>query len=371
LIRGNTDRPPTVVFSSWHGRYSDSPRAIAEELSRRAMPVREAWICASADASRLPPHVERVEPGGEEEARALAAADWIVSNDVLPLPFEKAPGARYLQTWHGTPLKRIGYDVAAPTFPDAAYHYAVELGRDVARWDVMLSPNRFTTARMRAAFRFKGEILETGYPRNDVLRSPDAAAVRARLRQELGIADGVRAVLYAPTWRDKFSMTIELDLGALHAALGDDVVVLVRSHGLTAANSPRVEALGARDVTHVDDISRLYLAADVLLTDYSSAMFDFAVTRKPMLFYTYDLEDYRDRIRGFYFDFEAEAPGPLLRTTDAVATALRDLDGVVERSADAYDRFVERFCHLDDGRAAARVVDLTLAAARDGAIGAR
>jgi CDP-glycerol glycerophosphotransferase len=104
----------------------------------------------------------------------------------------------------------------------------------------------------------------------------------------------------------------------------------------------------------------LLLIADVLITDYSSAMFDFAVTGRPMLFFTYDLERYRDRLRGFYFDFEAEAPGPLLRTSDDVIDALRSLEDVNRGYRAAYDAFAARFCGLDDGRAAARAVDWLL-----------
>ena len=111
------------------------------------------------------------------------------------------------------------------------------------------------------------------------------------------------------------------------------------------------------DVSAHPDIRELYLAADVLVTDYSSAMFDFAVTRKPILFFTYDLPEYRDVTRGFYFDFEGEAPGPLLATTEELGDALADLDAITARHAGAYDRFRERFCSLEDGGAAARVVD--------------
>ena len=110
-----------------------------------------------------------------------------------------------------------------------------------------------------------------------------------------------------------------------------------------------------------DDIGELFLAADVLVTDYSSVMFDFAVTRKPILFFTYDLEFYRDELRGFYFDLEEEAPGPLIASSDDLVDALRDIDGVRARYADRYERFHRRFCHLEDGHAAERVVDAVFA----------
>lgn len=349
-----------AVFSSWHGRWSDSPKAIAEELVRREAPLELAAIVAD-DATPPPAPVRAIRPGGDAEREALEEARWIVSNDVLPLAFEKRPDATYLQTWHGTPLKRIGFDVTNPRFPDAEYHYAVELVRDVARWDLLLSPNSFSTPLLRGAFRFEGPILESGYPRNDVLRSDRAAAVRDRVRAELRLPDGALAVLYAPTWRDSFEHSLELDLDLLRERLGESVVVLVRAHGLTAASDRLQDAATVRNVTRWPETAELYLAADVLVTDYSSAMVDFAITGKPMLFYTYDLDEYRDRLRGFYVDFEREVPGPLLRTSAEVADALGDLPGVTAASAERYDSFRARLCHLDDGRAAERVTEATFA----------
>ncbi len=117
-----------------------------------------------------------------------------------------------------------------------------------------------------------------------------------------------------------------------------------------------------RNVSRYPDISDLYLVADVLVTDYSSVMFDFANTGRPMLFYTWDLDEYRDSLRGFYFDFEATAPGPLLRTTDDVVQALESLETVEKEHADRYTAFAERFCAFEDGAAAARVVDAALRA---------
>ena len=346
---------PTVVFASWSSQYSDNPRAISEELQRRGAPVDHVFMLGE-NPGEVPAHVRGVAPESPEALAALESAPYIVSNDVLADDFRKAPGATYVQTWHGTPLKRIAYDVARWSF-FKAIEYETWLPRDVARWDLLLSPNRHTTQVMRGAFRYEGEILETGYPRNDVLLSPERDAIRARVREQLELADDQTAVLYAPTWRDTEDFGLELDLAGVERELGGGHVVLLRAHWIVAAAAAAVAGDGVRLVSGYQDIRDLYLAADVLVTDYSSAMFDFAVTGKPMLFYVYDFEQYRDEIRGFYFDLRAEAPGPLLATTDAVVAALRDLDAVAAHHAEAYARFRERFCALEDGRAAARVVD--------------
>ncbi|WP_229847339.1 CDP-glycerol glycerophosphotransferase family protein, partial [Kitasatospora griseola] len=241
--------------------------------------------------------------------------------------------------------------------------YLERLDREVPQWSLLLSPSPFATPELVASFGHRGEVLEGGYPRNDRLARPDpdeVAAVRRRLR----VPPGRRVVLYAPTWRDdrrgagdRFEVDLHLDLAAARAALGHDHVLLLRPHVHCGGALPDDDFV--RDVADYPDVQDLLLVADVLVTDYSSVMFDFAVTGRPMLFFTYDLEHYRDRLRGFTFDFERHAPGPLLTGSEQVVAALRDLDPA--RYRENYRAFRERFCPLDDGGAAARLVDRMLA----------
>jgi len=342
----------TVVFSSSERGYADSPRAIERELLRRGLRVRRRWLLP--DTVPAPEGAERVAAGTEEARAALEQADHIVSNTYLLQRFTPKPGATYLQTWHGTPLKRIGHDIR---IPQHILRYEVTSREDQARWDHVIAPNAFSVPILREVFPGT-DVLETGYPRNDVLLSSGADGVRAATREALGLDGGHLVVLYAPTFRDH-DLTVRFGLtpASLSGVLGDDVVVLARSHVMTTEGQPVGDAPGWRDVTAWGDIAELYLAADVLVTDYSSAMFDFAVTRRPLLFYTYDLEHYRDESRGFTFDFEREVPGPLLRTPDELVAALHGLDGVAERFGERYEAFTARFCHLDDGHASERVVD--------------
>ena len=348
-------REITVVFSSSEKGYADSPRAIEAELVRRGTPIHRQWLLPPG--AWAPEGVERIVPGTEEARAALQSADLVVSNTYLLQRFALKEGATYLQTWHGTPLKRIGHEIA---IPEHILRFEVSSRDDAARWDFLVSPNAFSTDILREVFPGP-ELLETGYPRNDLLLSDRAAAVRDRTREHLGLAPDQLAVLYAPTFRDHdLTIRFGLDPHALGPALGPDVVILGRSHVMTGGGDDLGELPGWRDVTAWPDIAELYLAADALVTDYSSAMFDFAVTGKPLLFYVYDFEHYRDESRGFYFDFEAEAPGPLLRTPEDVVAAVGDLDGVRERHAERYAAFRARFCHLDDGRASQRVLDAVL-----------
>jgi CDP-glycerol glycerophosphotransferase len=229
----------------------------------------------------------------------------------------------------------------------------------------VVSPGSFCTPILRRAFAVEGEVLETGMPRNDVLSGPEAEARGREVRRRLGLPEGARVVLYAPTLRDhvvdrrgRYRLDMHLDLERLREALGDDTAILFRKHPFIAELVDAGKDRRVREVSKYPDATELLLAADVLVTDYSSLMFDFANTGRPMLFFTYDLDHYEHDIRGFYLDFRAEAPGPLLKTEDEVADALRGLgDGVPAEYAERYSAFAARFCELDDGGATARLVD--------------
>jgi len=352
------------VYISFAGRFSDSPRALYDALLCEGGDHEHVWLADAAHRETFPAGVQTEEFGTSAGIEILEAADVLVANTHIELEWAKAPGTTYLQTWHGTPLKRIHRDVVA-----APPGRTERLQRDVDRWDLLVSPNAASTPLLRRAFAFEGELLETGYPRNDVLSSPEREVVRARVRQELGIPDGTRAVLYAPTWRDNVflpasgggKLDLHLDLDRFAQELGEDHVLLLRLHYFVAGRVAPPEGPAVRDVSFHPEMSELYLAADVLVTDYSSAMFDFAVTGKPLLFYTYDLAAYRDDVRGFYFDLPAIAPGPLLETTDELISALRDLSAVAARHEERHAAFRARFCHLEDGRATRRVLARLLA----------
>ena len=354
-----------VLYNSFSGRqYSDSPRAIHQELVARGLPLEHRWVVLDGQVA-LPEGVQAVRLGGREWYEAYATCRYIVTNQHLPEWFRRREGQVVVQTWHGTPLKRIGHDIADVRFADPAY--LEKLAVETPNWSLLLSPNRFSTPIMRRAFRFEGEILESGYPRNDVLRTR-RDEVAAQVRAALGLPPDKRVVLYAPTWRDdeyygpgQYKLSLYLDLDRAAESLAGDHVLLIRRHPNVADEIPQAGRGFVWDVSTYPDMADLLAATDILVTDYSSVMFDFANTGRPMLFFTYDLEHYRDKLRGFYFDFEAEAPGPLLASSDEVIAAIRDIDAVAARYRDAYQAFAQRACDLDDGHATARVVDRMLA----------
>ncbi|MBO1337571.1 bifunctional glycosyltransferase/CDP-glycerol:glycerophosphate glycerophosphotransferase [Streptomyces sp. VRA16 Mangrove soil] len=363
-------RRDAVLHASFDGRqYSDSPRAVHEELAARDTRLEHLWVVRDQQVD-VPPGVTPVALWSTEWYEALARCRYIVTNTHLPDWFERAEGQYVVQTWHGTPLKRIGRDLLGSASADPKYIATLPARAD--QWSLLVSPNSFATPVLRGAFGYTGDVLASGYPRNDVLHAPDRDKLAASVRDRLGIPDDRRVILYAPTWREnqprsagRYGLDLQLDLTAAEAALGDDHVLLVRRHYLVGGTVPVSDFV--RDVSRHPDAAELLLIADVLVTDYSSMMFDFAQTGRPMLFHTYDLDHYRDSLRGFYFDFAAQSPGPLLRTSDEVIAALLDADAAVAGHREAYQRFREAFCDLDDGTAAAQVADAMLAHEANGA----
>ncbi|MFC4560894.1 CDP-glycerol glycerophosphotransferase family protein [Nocardiopsis mangrovi] len=354
-----------ILFDSYTGRqFSDSPHSIYAELRGRKGRWADhamSWLVKDGQVN-LPDDLTAVRHNGRDFYESLARSRYLVTNSRQPAWFTRRPGQVVVQTWHGSMLKRIGFDIE--NIRGKARDYHEKLAWETAQWDYLVSPSPWATPILRRAFRFDGEILETGYPRNDIFFSPDRDAIAAATRARLGLPEGKKVVLYAPTWRDdkyytrgKHKLDLHLDLRRMYEKLGDDHVLLVRRHPRVVDSVPIVGEDFVYDVSLYPEIMELFLVTDVLVTDYSSMMFDFANTGRPMLFFTYDIEGYRDNLRGFYFDFEETAPGPLLLESDDVIGALQGIDSVAADYAGKYAAFTERFCPLDDGSAAARVVD--------------
>lgn len=354
-----------VVFESYFGRqYSCNPQAIYEEMERRDLGLEYAWFVSDGQF-KAPGNARTVLRGTREYYELTSSARIVVNNCLQMQGYKKRPGQTYLQTWHGTPYKHIGYDVVQNGRIASNTTKLSRFEEDVPLWDHLISPSPHVTGMLRQAFRYDGDVLEVGYPRNDLLFGADREDRARRIREHLGVPPGRQVALYVPTWREDIWLTsgrqaeLPLDTTRFAAGIGDGYSVLVRQHHMVADRTAGIGE-GVIDVTRYPDITELYLIADVVITDYSSVMFDFAATGRPMVFFTPDLEFYQDELRGTYFDLAQEAPGPLLRETDEVVDALRDVQGVAARHRDAYAAFSERYCAMDDGNAAARVVDRLL-----------
>ncbi|WP_327672161.1 MULTISPECIES: bifunctional glycosyltransferase family 2 protein/CDP-glycerol:glycerophosphate glycerophosphotransferase [unclassified Streptomyces] len=361
---------PAILFDAFKGtQYSDSPRALHEELVRRRVDLDHLWVVKD-DQVQVPETAIPVRMWSPEWYEAMATSAYIVANNHMPDWFQKRDGQVVVQTWHGTPLKKIGHDIEAIHFADQRYLERVE--KEVENWDMLVSPNSFSTPILRRAFGFPGEMVECGYPRNDLLRRPGMEGREQEIRRRIGLPAGKRVVMYAPTWRDdqfyapgKYKLDFRIDLDDARARLGADHVLLVRRHPNVVDPVPGAGDGFVFDVSDYPDMADLSLITDVMITDYSSLMFDYVNTGRPILFFTYDLDHYRDTLRGFYFDFENSAPGPLVDTSERLITTIRDIDRIQEVYAERYRWFQRQFCDLDDGYAAARLADRMLVAGGD------
>jgi CDP-glycerol glycerophosphotransferase len=354
-------RSRTVMFESWRGLYADSPRALSERLATTDPSFRRLWV--TSGENEFPADVATVQRHSPAYFRSLLTTDVLVANDIVSKHLVKGPRVHYLQMWHGTPLKLIGHDERAHSYTGAQAHLK-RMVRDVAKWDYLVSPSPACSEIFRSAFGFEGEMWETGYPRNDVLRSPDAAARRTEVRDLLGIPQDALAVLHAPTWRDddksdegRFRQSVLLDADLLARALPTGSRLLLRLHRNVTERPAATQGDFVVDVSSHPDIAELYLAADVLVSDYSSAVYDYAVTGKPIVLFAPDLDRYRDSVRGMYFDYEDWAPGPVALTQEDLAASLGDLAEVSRAWGERYRAFVQRFCPHEDGRAGERVAD--------------
>ena len=322
-----------VCFESFYGRTaSDNPLGIDRAVARLLPDVTRYW-CVTDRSVAVPEGAVPLVQFSEQWWRVRAHARLVVANDWLRWTYPRQPGQHVLQTWHGTMLKRLALD--RPGRPPLQRLWVV---RQSLRWSALLAQNDYSAQVLRRAYAFRGPVWVTGYPRNDVLADTARAT---RVREVLGIDADARVVLWAPTWRDDRAGLVEhLDVAAFAAGLPHDHVVVVRGHSRTLAHG-----------------ADLLLVADVLVTDYSSLMFDFAATGRPLVLFVPDLDHYADVLRGFYFDLRDAAPGPLVDTVAELRSEVLRAQPGDERYAERLATWQQRFTPLDaDGRAGERVV---------------
>lgn len=354
-----------AVFESFQGKsYSDSPKYIYEYMLENKKDYKLVWVMNKS--KQIPGDPETVKRFSLKYYYYLARAKYIVSNVRMPNSYIKRDDQVYLQTWHGTPLKRLAGDMADVHMPGTnSARYKRNFNRETDKWDYLIAPNQYSSEIFRRAFWFDNTMLQTGYPRNDILTNCNDEETIKKLKRKIYLPTNKKVILYAPTWRDdeyykvgKYKFNMTLDLHRMKEKFGDEYIILLRMHYVVASKMDLTDLEGfAYDVSDYSDISELYLMSDMLITDYSSVFFDYANLKRPILFYTYDIEKYQGQLRGFYIDMEKELPGPLLMTNDDVVDAIENIDDVNEKYKDRYEEFHHRFCSWDDGRSSEKVVD--------------
>lgn len=348
-------------FMSFQGsRINDNPYALFRELTCQFPDHKMVWASKKRSTEIDGASVVGIKTLGY--AKALATCKFIVTNSNLPVWFEKRNTQIYLQTWHGTPLKYLFEKTRKAPHPS----YRNRFTKDAANWDLLITQNSYSSGVFKESFPFSGPIFETGYPRNDALVGADSTS-RLEARSRLHLDPSEYVILYAPTWRDwqkSGRNTWEspgVPLSMTHAL--PDATILYRAHS-NSLGEAKAQPGRVLDVTDWEDINDLIIAADVLVTDYSSVVFDFSITSKPMILFAPDLEQYNIR-RGLNLSTLESFPGPICLEEVDLLFHLLDLSGPSERYTRKYQEWKKVFNSLEDGRASRRVAGVLLGPTRD------
>ena len=373
--------PNLIVFEAFKGKqYTCSPKAMFEEMVNDPAYAgyRLVWSFSGAYMKRYQylteyRNVSLVKKGSDKSYEVMATAKYRITNSTNPKSIPVRKGQTYIQTWHGTPLKRLGCDIAldgngAQSIKEIHKQYRQEADQ----FTYLLSPSAYTSEKLASAYALteeekKTKIVELGYPRNVFLFKYTEEDV-ARIKEELRIPEGKKVILYAPTFRDTsyeygkgFAYQVMLDMDRLQKRFGDTACVLLRAHYFANMQFDAEKYRGfLYDVSDAGDINHLYVISDLLITDYSSVMFDYSILRRPMIFYMYDIEQYRGELRDFYIEPDI-LPGPIVTTQDEVEAEIETALSGRFVCDERYEAFCKKFTYLDDADAAKRVLAATIA----------
>ncbi len=364
-----------IIFESFNGRdVSDNPAAIYRQLIANYPEYQKTCFFGIKGSNFLKvknefPDIQLVKRWSFKWIWIVARAQYWVFNSRMPLWWRKNKQTYYVQTWHGTPLKKLGLDIDNVEIPGVTTHkYHLDFKKEATRWDYLIAPNAYSEKIFKRAFGFKGQFIRSGYPRNDILYTENSPQTVANLKYRLLGQKTAQVILYAPTWRDdnyiykgryRFKLPFELQEFFQHVA--SNTILIIRPHYLVKDNID-IRGYEKRVKIMADtDINQLYLISDLLITDYSSVMFDFANLQKPMLFFPYDLAHYAHELRGFYFDYLKECPGPIATNTHDFYQQLEQFKQY--RAFPKFDqqtrRFEKKFTDWENGTAAAQVIKAT------------
>lgn len=365
----------TIMFCVFNGKsYTCSPKAIYEYMikSEEYKEYKFIWAFKSVEKYNFLEknrNTKVVKMNSKEYKKYLAKAKYWIFNYKIPDYLYPKKEQVFVQCWHGTPLKRLGcdlehFDNVLNTMEGMKKRYKIE----ASKFSYFISPSKFASEKFISAWNLKeigkeNIIIEEGYPRNDFLFNYTEQDAN-KIKKELGIENETRkTILYAPTYRSNqhetgvgYTYKEEVDFEKLKQAIGDKYIVLFRPHYFIANAFDFEKYKGfVYNVSDIDDVNELYIISDMLITDYSSVFFDYANLKRPMIFYMYDLEHYRDKSNGFYIDLK-ELPGNIVKTQEELEKEILTLDKSFVYSQE-YKKFNEKYNYLDDGNASKRVIE--------------
>lgn len=355
----------SVLFQCYKGETaSDNQLEIHTELMTRNLELTPYWGVTDGSVL-LPTGANRLIIGSQEWYMVLGSAKYLCNNIDFERFFVRGDFQSFLQTFHGHPFKSMGASFWSAQGGHNQRSIESEFERRQEAWTTALMPNEESIEYYMNEYSFNGEYLVAGYPRNDPIVSGDGIDARNAITDMYSLPrTASKWVVYAPTWRETLStgswsasMFDDLDLDVLAGQLGPDWTILIRGHNHNSRESARVaRSASILDVTDYPDINDLILASDVAILDYSSLRFDWAITKKPVVFFVPDKDEYLT-VRPGLFGFDESAPGAQVVTTEEVADEVLQYEDYTARFGNKLDAFNLRFNQLSDGKAAKRVVD--------------
>ena len=346
-----------IMFVSYYGsQYGCSPKYLSEYIVRTHPEWDVVWAFTRPEKYDMA-GVRKVKYMSLRYFYELSTSRIFVTNYRTTESYVKRRGQYYIMTWHSSlRLKMIERDAESQLPP----RYKAMAKADSAKIDLLLSGCSFSDGIFRRAFWYDGEILPSGTPRNDMLCCAGCEEIAEGVRAKLNIDHGVKLLLYAPTFRENNDMSCyDLDFRALadhlSAAAGGEWKILVKLHPhLLSCSAKLLEGSGAVDVTAYDDIQELLLVSDMLVTDYSSLMFDFVLTRRPCFLYVPDLESYLERERNLYFGI-SDLPFPASRSQEELHRQISEMD--MNGYLAAAEKFMKDTGSYEEGCASQRVTE--------------
>ena len=363
----------TIFFEVYDGRnYTCSPKAIYEKMLTMKKFKDFKFIWAFNDPSKHDVMKDKrlviVKTNTKDYYKYISSSKYWIVNSIMDECITKKKGQVYVQCWHGTPLKRLRYDIEVN---GAVLNTIEEIrkrnDRDAVKFDYFISPSKYCTEKFTSAFNLvalgkKDIIIEEGYPRNDSLFNRNKKEVD-KIKDKLGIPKDKKVICYLPTFRDNqhtsgvgYTYNLAINFDSLKKRFGKDYVILFKPHYFIANKIDLSKYKNfVYNVANYDEINDIYLASDLLITDYSSVFFDYANLNRPVMFYMYDFDDYKNNLRDFYISLD-ELPGPIAKTQKELEDYIVNIDKSISKYKKTYDKFNDKYNYLDDGNASERVI---------------
>ncbi len=364
-----------VLFEAFNGRnYTCSPKAIYEKMitMKEFKDYKMVWAFIEPEKHEVADfkNLEIVKSKSKDYYKYCSMAKYWIVNSLMEEGIKKKKGQLYVQCWHGTPLKKLRCDIEVN---GASLNTAKEIRKrndiDAKRFDYFISPSAYCTEKFTSAFNLKNLgleniIIEEGYPRNDFLFNKTQKDIDA-IKDKLGVPKNKRVIFYMPTFRDNqhtsgvgYTYNLAIDFDSLKEKFGKDYVILFSSHYFVTNSIDLNKYKGfVFNVARYDEINELYLIADIIMTDYSSIFFDYANLKKPIIYYMYDFDDYKNNLRDFYISLD-ELPGPIAKTQEEVEDIIKNIDKYSKEYKEKYKKFNAKYNYLDDGDASSRVINV-------------